>query len=166
MTVIFIIVVLMLVSSQIAGKKNAKPALAVVQPKVPNLPAPDKQPSVGVFRHIHAALHGEKALMVELTLVKDGLLKHKTRIRVQWMNATTCHAEDGLPHHQFLMMLEDGKRVSLPIFLGRDGKHWVTYQGKDYNGWADIAHVRCGLFETLGCKATSRMAKKCEPVFG
>lgn len=162
--VAFIIFVINTVSNSAKGKtmptfQPAKNAMVKTLEK-------SNQPSMNLFRRIHLALYGDKTLVAELCRCDGDLIKHRTYIRVQWINSTTCNAEDGLPHNQFLMVLEDGKRLSLPIIEDEDGKLWVTYQGQRYNRWDSAVQVRRGLLEVLrgaGCKTKPAPAWR-EPV--
>jgi hypothetical protein len=110
---------------------------------------------------LSASLFGEKVVIVRLS-GRDGIQQD---VRVQWMNATVCiHPEDGLRYCQFLMVLENGKRVSLPITENEE-KRWVTYQGIQYNRWNTEVRTRRGLLEVLrgdGCK-TVPVAPRCMP---
>jgi hypothetical protein len=125
--------------------KYAKAAPTPVPAKQPAKPA---APRLGAKRRISTALYGDKALMVELCVCEGDIIRQRTYVRVQWANSTTCHAEDGPEHHQFVMVLEDGKRVNLPITVKDDGK-WVTYQGQRYNRWDSMVHSRVGLLDVL-----------------
>ena len=163
MTAIFIIALLVFIFFGVNGHRvaYAKPAKAMQPAKVMKV-----NPSF--FQRLKIALYGEKVLIAELCRCDGDWIKHRTHIRVQWVNSTTCNAEDGFQYHQLLMVLEDGKRLSLPIAEDKDGKYWVTYQGQQYNRWDSAVQVRRGLlavFRGDGCKVKP-VALLRDPVFG
>lgn len=96
-------------------------------------------------------LFGEKAVIVHLFRDSaDGEIQHQVDVRVQWVNSTTCiHVEDGLRYCQFLMVLENGKCITLTP-TEKDGKNWVTYQDQPFNRWDCEVCVRHGLLSRTG----------------
>ncbi|WMP17285.1 hypothetical protein [Thiothrix lacustris] len=78
---------------------------------------------------------GKKVIVHLFRDAPDGETQHQVDIGVLWMNFTTCiHPDDGLRYCQFLMVLESGKRIFLPI-IEKDAEFTVLYQGQRFNRW-------------------------------
>ncbi|SEA76453.1 MAG: hypothetical protein QJT81_14135 [Candidatus Thiothrix putei] len=107
--------------------------------------------SLSLYKRTKTLLFGEKAVIVHLFRDSaDGEIQHQTSIRVQWLNSTVCHhPDDGLRYSQFLMLLENGKRITLTP-TEKDGKNWVTYQDQPFNRWDCEVCVRHGLLSRTG----------------
>lgn len=164
MTIIFLLAFLIFVTNTVTKTGKAKTVQFAAQPKKRAKPA-----SAGLYQRTKTFLFGEKSVIVRLSRNTDGgETQHQVDVRVQWMNSTACiHVEDGLRYCQFLMVLENGKRVSLPI-TEKDAEFTVTYQGQRFNHWDCEVRVRPGLVDVLrgdGRKAVS-VPFRCEPSLG
>lgn len=165
MTAILVIAFLIFIFNHVAQGTKAKPAKFVKPVKTATKA---KQPSQSFVQRMKLALYGEKALVAELCRCDGDIIEYRIHVRVQWVNSTICyHKDDGLQYRQFLMVLEDGKRLSLPM-TEKDGKLWVTYQGQQYNRWDSMVRSRTGLLAVLRGenRKPASQVRKYEPIFG